>query len=71
LFFLIRKNIVQPNRVKTSRIIELRLPDQAGLGVLLLGFGQDAEGELYVLGRTIDTARDGVVLKLVRATNGR
>ncbi|MCP5423952.1 MAG: PQQ-dependent sugar dehydrogenase [Gammaproteobacteria bacterium] len=66
LFFLIRKNIVRENGIQPSRIIELRLTDQDGLGMQLLGFGQDTDGELYALGRT--PTGDGVVRKLVRAS---
>ncbi len=49
LFFLNKKNVVRRNRIKTSKIVEFRLADRDRLGQTLLGFGQDAHGELYVM----------------------
>jgi glucose/arabinose dehydrogenase len=68
LFFLSKKNIVKRNRVKTSKIRELRLADQEGLGQSLLGFGQDAMGELYVLANStgVPFGDTGVVLRIAR-----
>jgi glucose/arabinose dehydrogenase len=75
LFYLGEKNVVSNRKVKTSKIQEFKLLGQDKLGRALLGFGQDANGELYVLandtcvpfgtgsGFSIPT---GVVLKIVR-----
>lgn len=73
LFFLSKKNIVKRNRVKTSKIKELRLADQEGLGLSLLGFGQDAMGELYVLANStgVPFGDTGVVLRIFRAAGHR
>lgn len=67
LFYLGKKNIVKEDRVKTSKIKEMRIA--GGLGLPLLGFGQDAMGELYVLanGTAVPFGETGVVLKIVRA----
>jgi glucose/arabinose dehydrogenase len=63
LFFLTERNIVRPGGIISSGIAKLRFAGRAGLGLSLLGFGQDAAGELYLLGRT--NAGTGVVLKIV------
>jgi len=75
LFYLSEKNVVTDRKIKTSKIREFKLVGQDTLGRSLLGFGQDANGELYVLandtgvpfgtgpGFSIPT---GVVLKIVR-----
>jgi hypothetical protein len=49
-----------------SRIQEFRLVGQDSLGLKLNGFGQDADGELYVLGNTTGTpfGDTGVVLRI-------
>ncbi len=75
LFFLNKKNIVRKNKIKQSKIFEFTLDGQDKLGQALLGFGQDANGELYVLanatgvpfgtGPDLDQAT-GVVLRIVR-----
>ena len=72
LFFLQKKNIVKKDRVKNSKIMEMQIADAVGLGLPLLGFGQDAMGELYVLanGTSVPFGDTGVVLKIVRA-NGK
>lgn len=50
-----------------SQILEVDLTDRDQPGFWVLGFGQDAEGELYVLGNTTGTPFDttGAVYKLV------
>jgi glucose/arabinose dehydrogenase len=63
LFFLTERNIVRPGGTVRSGIAEFRFAGRAGLGLSLFGFGQDAAGELYVLGNT--NAGTGVVLKIV------
>lgn len=54
-------------QINTGLIKELQLAGQDGLGLSLNGFGQDAEGELYVLGNTTGTpfGNTGVVQKIV------
>jgi glucose/arabinose dehydrogenase len=68
LFGLEKKNIVKRNRVKTSEILELQLVGQDGLGLSLLGFGQDMGGEVYVLanGTGVPFGETGVVQRVVR-----
>ncbi len=68
LFFLKKKNIVRKDWIKSSKIAELRLKGQDGLGLSLLGFGQDAHGELYVLGNTtgVPSGNTGVVQKITQ-----
>jgi glucose/arabinose dehydrogenase len=50
-----------------NQIKEFKLVGQDSLGLKLDGFGQDADGELYVLGNTTGTpfGNTGVVLKIV------
>lgn len=69
LFFLNKKNIVKPNRIKTSKIFEFTLDGQDALDLSLLGFGQDAHGELYVLANQVGVpfGDTGVVLRIARA----
>ncbi len=69
LFFLNKKNIVMKNRIKTSKIFQFTLYGQDRLGKSLLGFGEDAHGELYVLANETGTpfGDTGVVLKIARA----
>ncbi len=69
LFYLNKKNIVKDNRIKTSKIFEFTLYGQDELGFSLLGFGQDASGELYVLANEVGTpfGDTGVVLRITRA----
>ena len=75
LFYLSDKNVVKDKKIKTSKIQEFNLVGQDRLGRSLLGFGQDANGELYVLandtGVPFGTGPDlstptGVVLKIVQ-----
>ena len=51
---------------RADRIREFRLVGQDSLGLKLDGFGQDADGELYVLGNTTGTpfGETGVVLRI-------
>ncbi len=66
LFYLNKKNIVRPTTVKKSSISELRLRGQDGLGMSLLGFGQDAYGELYVMANltAVPFGETGVVMRI-------
>ena len=49
----------------------MRLAGRDELGLSLLGFGQDANGELYVLGNTtgVPFGDTGVVLRLAPGPN--
>ena len=69
LFFLNKKNIVEENRIKTSKIFEFTLHGQDALNLALLGFGQDAHGELYVLANQtgVPFGETGMILRIVRA----
>lgn len=67
LFYLTRKNIVGKTGVASgSSVVEMQLSGQTGLGLYLLGLGQDAQGELYVLGNQSGTPQgeSGVVMKI-------
>ncbi len=66
LFFLNKKDIVRGNKIKTSKIIEFRFVDRDRLGLSVLGFGQDADGEVYVLANEtgVPFGSTGVVLKI-------
>jgi len=50
----------------SNTILEFNLVDQAGLGLSLLGFGQDADGEVYIMANGTGTPFEdtGVVLKI-------
>ena len=50
----------------------MQIAGGAGLGMSLLGFGQDGTGELYVLANStgVPFGETGMVLKIVRA-NGK
>jgi glucose/arabinose dehydrogenase len=50
LFFLSKKNVVGKNQIKNSKIQEFQIAGRDRLGLAVLGFGQDASGEIYVLG---------------------
>jgi hypothetical protein len=69
LFFLNKKDIVRGNQIKTSKIFEFTLDGQDALGLSLLGFGQDAHGEVYVLANEVGVpfGDTGVVLKIAPA----
>jgi len=66
LFFLNSKNIVKNGSAKKSTIKEFELAGQDALNLFVLGFGQDASGELYVLGNStgVPSGTTGVVLKI-------
>ncbi len=53
----------------TGDIVELNLEDNESLGMSLLGFGQDASGEIYVLGNATGTpfGDTGLVLRMTDA----
>lgn len=70
LFYINASNL--KGALSNSRVIrELRIQNQENLGLAVFGFGQDAAGDLYVLGNTRDvptltaTGKIGVVMKLV------
>jgi hypothetical protein len=67
LFLLAKKNLVKKGQAQTSEIREFKLKDQEELGLYVLGFGQDAGGELYVLANAtgVPSGTTGVVLKIV------
>jgi len=66
LFYLHKRDVVRFGRMHRSAIGELQLTDRDALHLALLGFGQDANGEVYVLanggGVPFDTT--GVVLRI-------
>lgn len=66
LFYLNSKTVASAGSRKQSRILELK-PSGQQLELTLMGFGQDAAGELYVLGNrtSVPSGSTGVVLKLV------
>jgi glucose/arabinose dehydrogenase len=66
LFYLTIKDIVKPNRILESRISEFRLVGQSAVGLAVLGLGQDAAGELYVMGNAtgVPFGTTGVVMKI-------
>jgi glucose/arabinose dehydrogenase len=77
LFFLRKKNLVTTSQIKRSKIKEFQLVGQDRLGLAVLGFGQDASGEMYVLGNEtgvpFGTGPDldiptGVVMRIAPAT---
>jgi glucose/arabinose dehydrogenase len=67
LFLLAGKNLVKKGQAQTSEIREFTLKGQDTLGLFVLGFGQDASGELYVLANATGApdGTTGVVLKIV------
>lgn len=68
IFFLKRKNPVSQQAQPFSDISEMKLANPQPLSVL--GFGQDAQGELYVLGNTnggVPRLTTGLVLRLAPA----
>ena len=73
LFYLTKKNVVQKNGTKKSKIQEFRLKRDGApidrLGLFVLGFGEDADGELYVMtnGTGVPFGSTGVVLRIVPA----
>jgi glucose/arabinose dehydrogenase len=64
LFALDSRDLLQPGDARPGVITELQ--KQPSLSFSLLGFGQDASGEVYVLGmQFVDVNWTGVILKLV------
>ena len=57
-------------QVDVPRQSDIQLGNRAELGLSLLGFAQDAFGELYVLGNATGTPfeESGVVLKMIPST---
>ena len=79
LFFLSKKNVVGKKQIKTSKIQEFQIADRDRLGLAVLGFGQDALGEVYVLGNETGVPfgtgdmfdiPTGVVLRIAKAVPG-
>ena len=69
LFALDRWDRLQEGAVGSGVITELQ--DRPDLSFSLLGFGQDASGEIYALGtQSIDAGPTGVILKLVPSPPG-
>ena len=69
LFFLKTPNIVRKGVTVQSDIAEFRLVGQDDTGLSVLGFAEDARGEIYVLGNTTGTpfGDTGVVQKITSA----
>ncbi len=68
VFFLKRKNPVSQQSQPTSEILEMKFASSPALSIL--GFGQDAQGELYVLANTnggVPRDTTGVVLRIAPA----
>lgn len=70
LFYLRRKEIVHYGRTSRSMIAELRIQGQDALNLALLGFGQDASGEVYVMANATGTpfGTTGLVLRIASAS---
>ena len=68
IFLLNKKNIVKGDRVKQSKIFEFTLKDLDKLDMAVLGFGQDANGEIYVMVNApgVPFGESGAVLKITR-----
>lgn len=58
---------------KNNRILEFQLEGRETLGLFVLGFAEDAEGELYLLGNTtgVPFGDTGVVLRLSAPVRGQ
>ncbi len=69
LFFLKTANVVRAGQILTSEIAEARIVGQDDTGLSVLGFAQDAAGEIYLLGNSTGTpfGDTGVVMKIVPA----
>ena len=67
LFFLSPKLNRMKGMFQSTRIFEFNIAGQDALGLSLLGFGQDSNGELYVLANEVGVPFEetGVVLKIV------
>lgn len=70
LFHLRKKDLVRNGRIGKSVPLEIAVAGQPDLGLFLLGLGEDATGELYVLANTTGTPAGGTgtILKLVPAS---
>jgi glucose/arabinose dehydrogenase len=68
LFHLRKRDIVRDERTKESQISEFRTEGASMANLSVLGFGQDGDGELYVLGNRTGTpfGNTGVILKIAR-----
>ena len=68
IFLLNKKNIVNGDRVKQSKIFEFTLKDLDKLDMAVLGFGQDANGEIYVMVNApgVPFGESGAVLKITQ-----
>jgi glucose/arabinose dehydrogenase/plastocyanin len=66
LFYLLGKNLGQQGRFRKSKPAELQLDGQKSLGLSLLGLGEDANGELYILANStgVPGGSTGIVLKM-------
>lgn len=66
LFFLEKRNITHGNEIKDSKILEFQYADREELGFFVLGFGQNRNGEVYVLANEtgVPFGDSGVVLRL-------
>jgi glucose/arabinose dehydrogenase len=76
LFFLSKKDVVRKKQIKNSKIKQFQIVDRDRLGLAVLGFGQDASGEVYVLGNETGVPfgtgpgfviPTGVVLRITKA----
>jgi glucose/arabinose dehydrogenase len=70
LFYLAKRDIFVPgHKLRRGRIFEFRYVGQPTLGMSLLGFGQDASGEIYALvnGTGTPSGSTGELLKLTPA----
>jgi len=70
LFYLRRKEIVHYGRTSRSLIAEFRIQGKDALNLALLGFGQDASGEVYVMANATGApfGTTGLVLRIARAS---
>jgi glucose/arabinose dehydrogenase len=61
-----------PGKNAKSGIAEFKLDGQTALGLSVLGFGQDARGEIYLLANAtgVPSGTTGVVLKLTAVNSG-
>jgi glucose/arabinose dehydrogenase len=66
LFFSRRRELVRDGRTRRTRLAEFELDGPDALGLSVLGFGEDAGGELYVLANAtgIPFGTTGVVLRI-------
>ncbi len=71
LFYLDEANLVAEDGTTTkSAVLEFIIEGREALGMAVMGFGQDADGELYLLGNATGTPLNnkGVVLRISPAT---